>query len=79
MTDDDCLLQILAAADIDDEDDMAIRAALFVTLRDLGADNAAVVGSRPRKSRTRRRRRHPDSGYRQASYGTRRRQCTFLK
>jgi hypothetical protein len=76
MTDHESLLQILAAADIDDEDDMAIRAALFVTLRDLGAENAAVARPDARKSRTRyrlRRRRRPASGNSRSSNGTQRR------
>jgi hypothetical protein len=80
-TDNESLLQILAAADMDDEDDMAIRAALFVTLRELGADNVEVAGPRARGLRTRDRLRYRQrlaSGRSRSSIGTRRRPCTFL-
>jgi hypothetical protein len=43
MTIDDSFIQILAAADLDDADDLALRAALFVTLRELGADHVADI------------------------------------
>ncbi len=62
MSVDESLLQILAAADIGDEEDMAIRAALFVTLRDLGAGNGAVTRPDTRSLRTRSRRDHRRAG-----------------
>ena len=79
MSGDESLLQILAAADINDEDDMAIRAALFVTLRDLGADNAAVAGPAAPRPRARYRLRRPASGNTRSSRDAHRRPCTFLE
>jgi hypothetical protein len=78
MTGDESLLQILAAADTDDEDDMAIRAALFVTLRDLDADNPAFAKLAAPKLRARYRQ-HPASGQPRSLHGVRRRPCTFFK
>jgi hypothetical protein len=75
MTGDESLLQILAAADIDDEDDMAIRAALFVTLRDLDAAFAKPAAPKLRA----RYRQRPASGKPRSLHGVRRRPCTFFR
>src|SRR5471032_1299263 len=47
------LLQILAAADMADDEDVAIRKSLFVALRDFDADSAAGVGPDTRSLRAR--------------------------
>jgi hypothetical protein len=43
MTGSTSLLQVLAAADMDDAEDVVIREGLFAALRDFGAGNAAVA------------------------------------
>jgi hypothetical protein len=52
MAGDTSLIRILAAADMDDAEDVAIRESLFVALRDFGA---GAQRARPRTRRGRRR------------------------
>jgi hypothetical protein len=82
MTIDTSFVQILAAADIRDEDDVALRAALFVTLRDLDADYALDTGPDGRSSLPRyphRRCRGAVSGATSLLRGTRRSPRTFVQ
>jgi hypothetical protein len=83
MTIDTRFVQILAAADIRDEDDVALRAALFVALRDLGAEDSLDTGPDGRSSHPR----YPHGRCRGAasgatslsSRGTRRSPRTFVQ
>jgi len=82
MTVDASLLQILAAADLGDEEDVAIREILFEALRDLGAQRSAAArsaaaslraGARPRQHR------RAAACAPGASRATRRSPCTFRR
>jgi hypothetical protein len=79
MTVDNSLLQILAAADPGDADDVATRAGLFAALRGFGAGNVAVTGrdagtARARYRPRRRRRASCDAKF---SCGARWPSCRF--
>jgi hypothetical protein len=82
MTIDTSFVQILAAADIRDEDDVALRAALFATLRDLGAEYALETGPDGRSSYPRyphRRCRGAASGATSLTRGVRRSPRSFVQ
>jgi hypothetical protein len=82
MTSDTSLLQILAAADMADEEDVAVREGLFEALRNSAAIKAAIAKSDARNMRARPRLHHPRHGAPRgvtSSRGTPRLPCTFRR